>query len=141
MAFVEVRCDEHDELLGRLTASKDRLDQEWRQYGLEAGREWARKFAEYDTLDNIYKYFDGTTDDEWDSVLSESLSDKHTAAERMAFAICPEINGNQIGSSEFWNEVFGEEDGGYALHMSRPQTLRGFVEGSLEVFNTVREAL
>jgi hypothetical protein len=123
------------EAIARLRASKARfVEQEFKQ-GREAGRAWAMNRAEAAELERLAAFVERCGLD-WDGLFDRAGTDAYSAGERIVFAILPEDDGDRGASHCFWEMNAGDPD----LAM-RPEFVRGFAEGAVELWDEIRDQL
>jgi len=116
-----------DSVIARLKASKEKSDDEHFQRGKADGLEWAREHAEWTDLISIDRVFNSEHQGP-DNVYCEHF--QNTFEE----ALSPD-NSDDFDREYFWSTHAGD-DWKTLVDVSY---LRGFVEGSLEVYEEVKD--
>lgn len=125
------------DVIERLRASRRKSDVIEFQDGEQVGRRWAIDEAEAVELENLSAFIDRLRGYEEETVY-EPTSSAYSGAETVFFAIAPDCDRDRSMASDFWERVLGE---GHVENAHRPEFLRGFVHGSLALWNEVRDEL
>jgi hypothetical protein len=125
------------DVITRLRASKRRVEDEHYHQGEKAGREWGESDAEVDELANLQRWYARLGRDV-DAVFGDDAWGRaYSSAELIAFAAWPERDGDRSAAEEFWNQCLGDD----ANLADDPQFVKGFVEGALELWDEVKDAV
>jgi hypothetical protein len=119
-----------ENVIDRLRKSKEASAEEDRRSGMEAGTEWAKKEAEWRCLVALNLEFGSADDSFWDEVGSDS-----DVAERIVSVL------DDDGYRPDWDRVkeCWEAIAGINADKVTAAFARGFVEGAIEIFNTVKD--
>jgi hypothetical protein len=125
-----------DDVVQRLRASKQRIEDEQYQEGEEAGRRWAENEAEADELSRLEQCRQGAGYD-WARLFYQRESQAYSADEWLFFRIRPEFEGDREEARLFWEDVLGED-----AHLTDiPSFVQGFAEGALGLWGEVKDRL
>ena len=117
---------------------EEKLHEQTRLKGVEAGANWARRHAEYAELDAL-------------ATTAELEGEEHAAA-NIPVAIIPlSIAGDDrvdaiaearsLGFREFWSDQIGLDDEDSIMAVSQPHFREGFVEGAVGVWEIVKDEI
>jgi len=126
-----------------LRASKSKSDDERYTTGKFVGTEWANDDAEAKELERLSSlhrqiFFEPSLD--WKTYFDDSHGlSVYSAAERLYFTLHDEDDGDRDASREFWNSVL--EDRVIACDTNVAEFFRGFCDGALEVWDSVKDQL
>jgi hypothetical protein len=119
--FVRRNPTDMKEVIERLRASKERVEQRSRESGIECGKTWARQSAEYDELKRIA---------EWTTM--EGVEVPYTL-DALTGLIDPEREMDRYSWHDFWEKHgAGSVDDAFA---------EGFIEGAAEIFDEIADEL
>ncbi len=121
----------------RLRASKRETESAEQADGLDAGRTWATEYAEYKHLCDLAAWWDTTSEHDIDVILTTLESDVFGASHRLVCIILGNESADRHDSEEFWDTAIGEDDNRQCSDVF----VRGFAEGALEVWNSVKDEL
>ncbi len=123
-------------VIDRLRASRNSMKSKGHPEGFAAGQEWARSKADVADLIALERFRNGMLDREWNTFFQFNNT-IFTYAEALVMSIHPQIE-NTAGAKRFWVEAIGEkrdED------LDNPVFLKGFAEGALAIWQSVKDAL
>ena len=123
-------------VIERLRVSKRESESEDFQNGWNYGKEWAEECAEVSELKRLETWFDDQNFNECRYEVNEGNA--FDAADCLAFVLCPHDQ-SRSGAQEFWNSAVGDDVP--RDDIARPEFLRGFVEGALNVWDKVQDQL
>ncbi len=124
-------------LVERLRASKAATGTAERTEGFASGREWATEFAEYKELSNLSKWWETTSPADRELALTTLETDAFGAGHHLVCIILGLENSSRRDSDEFWDAAVGEDD----ERRHSDDFVLGFVEGALEVWDSVRDQI
>lgn len=117
-----------EEVIERLTKSKESAEANSRSEGRRFGTDWAKRHAEYDGLRRLDQF--EFNRDFW------TCAGDHELLNALARIIDPECD-DYRSSREFWEAQAGED---YWVRYGpcEEEFARGFLDGAIEVWNAVR---
>ncbi len=124
-------------LIERLRASKMASTKSEQEQGFASGREWATDFAEYKDLLNLSKWWETTSPGDRELALTTLETDPFNASHHLACITLGLENSSRHDSDEFWDAAIGEDD----ERRHSDDFVLGFVEGALEVWDSVRDQI
>ena len=126
------------DVVQRLRASKDQAGRESHKAGSKAGKNWAKDVAEVPQLQNLEQLRDScSTSHEWGLQFDGESNSAYSTAERLAFGINPEMEGERNDAAGFWEIAVG--DGPVVeSNLADDEFMRGFAEGALDVWGEVK---
>jgi len=125
-----------DDVVTRLKASVIEEASEDRKHGIEAGKAWARKSAE---VRHLRRLDAAQQDHEYDRLFDlDCYGEQRGAISLWAIMFSPEQGEpTNDGLYEFWNDLIGASDDQQASE----EYLMGFVDGAIEVWDSVKDKL
>ncbi|NQU25732.1 MAG: hypothetical protein HQ567_30965 [Candidatus Nealsonbacteria bacterium] len=121
----------------RLRASKGVADSEDYEHGFSVGRKWAEKWSTAPPLEKLERLRD-TSD--WDSFFSQQGSSAYGIDEQLYFCMYPEFDGSRQEARDFWDSAIGDDEYDVVAR-KRPEVIKGWAEGALDFWNTVKDLL
>jgi len=126
-----------NDVIERLRGSRRKSDTAEYREGEAAGSNWAMHNAEAAQLERLREYLDGLSGH--DAVLVfDPVGSAYSGAEYIYSVIDPECAEDREAADCFWTMVLGETETEQTI---RPESVRGFVQGALDVWNKVRTQL
>lgn len=124
----KAKLNDMQQVIERLRASRMKSDDQLYTNGVKSGRIWATRYAELVELEKLNEIWNGG--DDWQE-------DKHSRSS--ASRILEAMNPNKYEADvplqcEFWSQ-HGESD------YPKYEYVRGFCDGALEVYNSVKDKL
>jgi hypothetical protein len=136
LAAKKERKDMQD-VITRLRASKQRVDDEQYHAGEQAGREWTEAEADADELQNLDRWVERLGHDIETIFADQRWDNAYTSAEDVAFTVWPEHDGDRGMANAFWEERLGDDTSA----AENARFVRGFVDGALDVWHKVKDQL
>jgi len=124
-----------DDVIARLRASKNDRSDEAYQAGHSLGESWAKQDADVLELRRLEKLWRDTED--WPGFFEVDSGSAYGADEFLAFQITG-ADRDRDAASGFWEVAFGDGER-HEDELSEPTWLRGFADGALSVWNTVKD--
>jgi hypothetical protein len=121
----------------RLRGSKRKSDTAEYKEGEAAGRDWAMHTAEAAQLERLRVYLDTFLGHD-EVLLFDPVASAYSGAEVIYFSIDPECGEDRDSADGFWTMALGETETEQTI---QPESVRGFVQGALDVWNEVRTQL
>ena len=123
------------EVAMRLRVSRRRSETEACNEGFEAGKAWAMSRAEADELERLAD-LKARELNRWDAIFCQDRQ-AYSVAERMAFVIVglDDVN-DRAEAREFWETALGKQ-----VEKLQPEFVRGFVDGTLHIWDGVAHEL
>ncbi|MGE0536751.1 MAG: hypothetical protein AB7O68_17400 [Pirellulales bacterium] len=126
------------DVVKRLRASKDEVGCKSYEAGFETGKKWAEVNADAKQLQNLEQLWDScSTSHEWELQFDGESNSVYSAAERLAFEINPEMDGERNEAAGFWEIAVGD-DAVAESNLADDEFMRGFAEGALDVWGEVK---
>ena len=128
------------DVIDRLRKSKRDSESGSYRQGFDVGTEWAEdsaKALELEALQRFYEVWRNEFHGDFDRYFSaeRGISSAYSIAEQIYFALRPEDDQDRGAAEDFWITVLGDDNQIY----EEPQFLRGFVEGTLDLWEQVKE--
>jgi hypothetical protein len=128
------------EVIERLRVSKRESETQEFQTGWDQGKEWAEKHAEFPELERLANWRnDPHVDQRGRYELTSPGRNAFGPAEHLAFTLQPEDQ-SRSGAQDFWNRAV-KDDAESRENITKPEFLRGFVEGALDVWDKAKDQL
>lgn len=108
-----------------------------RAEGLDAGREWATTYAEYEELRNLSNWWETNSESDRELILTTDETDAFGASHAVACIILGNENADRHDCEEFWDAAIGDDDD----RRYSDVFVRSFVEGALEVWDSVKDQI
>lgn len=121
-----------NDLVHRLQASKKKSDSEWFRNGRAYGEKWARNHATYDELLRAVAVREDE-DHPWELIEEGPYS----PADILYFAINGDEDRDRSDARDFWVQTIEET----TEPLQQPEFLRGFVDGAVDVLESVQAQL
>lgn len=121
--------------MDRLKASKRKYESELIKAGREAGKEWARRTAEFDQLHFLAAYRH-KCEQHWEPEMFNLGQSAFGAGEIVHGAIFPDEGMDRQLSREFWSDTVGLGDHHDSLAYSSTYVY-GFVEGAVAIYDAL----
>ena len=126
------------DVVQRLRASKDAAGRESYKAGFETGKTWAQDAAKPKQFQNLEQLRDScSTSHEWGLQFDGESNSAYSTAERLAFGINPEMEGERNDAAGFWEIAVGD-DAVAESNLADDEFMRGFAEGALDVWGEVK---
>jgi len=103
--------------------------------GHKAGEKWARGTAKHAELRRLGKMEEGVSPSDWNRIWDTGDNDAYGAGERLVFAIRPKDDKDRQAAAAFWESAVGD---GMEL---TDDFVQGFVDGALDVWHEVKDAV
>lgn len=127
------------DVIARLRESKRQSSSAAYKEGFECGQAWVEDYAESDQLDKLQCLFEERRSDSytWEDYFNSNCgSSAYTVAERLAFVIEPQSDGDSSEAAFFWEGVAGDD-----APLDKDDWVRGFAEGALDIWGRVKDQL
>lgn len=124
------------DVIERLRASKQSLNRKGYIEGLKAGQDWAVAHATAAELQALERFRKHHRDRDWETFF-EFNNTLHTYAEALVMGFLPDL-ADVAAARRFWDLAVGqkrEED------LDNPIFIKGFAEGALQVWSSVKDAV
>jgi hypothetical protein len=125
------------DVIERLKASQESQATDDYKRGHFLGGEWAKTQAEAAGLKRLAACNESCSPIEWDQMFDTGPGPStNSAAERLAWVIRPDLEGDRDRTDAFWEKV---ASWGLDGQLGESEFLKGFAEGALEVWDIVKD--
>jgi len=126
------------DVIDRLRASQQKKASQMYKDGFRAGREWAEDYAEVGQLERLDSLQSDAGND-WELRFCEAYTGAFCVAERLAMSLADDDDAGRDEAKQFWKRAVIDEL--LETAYTQEEFVRGFAEGALDLWRTVKTKL
>lgn len=123
------------DVIQRLRASKLEQTSQEHTEGVQEGRDWATRYADFPELQRLSAWWDRSSEDDREATFTTGDTDAFGSGAYIATIITGEDRPNRALVDEFWDQALGDDDN----RRFNDGFVRGFVDGALSVWEEVKD--